>query len=130
MGRRSTSRGKARSLNSTNGNVSALAGIGDDTRAITISAPVQPGNSGGPLLALDGTVIGVVIARLDKLVVAEATGTLPENVNFAVTGDELLSFLATEGVSLPRVGDSLPNFDEGIPESLQKAVVPVICSGS
>jgi serine protease Do len=43
----------ATTANLTVGNVSALAGLGDDSRYLQISAPVQPGNSGGPLL--DGT---------------------------------------------------------------------------
>jgi serine protease Do len=34
----------------TDGSISSLAGILDDTRMLQISAPVQPGNSGGPLL--------------------------------------------------------------------------------
>lgn len=38
----------ASGANLTTGTVSALAGIGDDTRFLQISAPVQPGNSGGP----------------------------------------------------------------------------------
>jgi serine protease Do len=37
-------------VNLTVGNVSVLAGLGDDSRYLQISAPVQPGNSGGPLL--------------------------------------------------------------------------------
>src|SRR5258706_2924025 len=36
--------------NVVTGNVTALAGLGDDSRYLQISAPVQPGNSGGPLL--------------------------------------------------------------------------------
>ena len=36
--------------NVVTGNVTALAGLGDDSRFLQISAPVQPGNSGGPLL--------------------------------------------------------------------------------
>jgi hypothetical protein len=36
------------------GNVSALAGLHDDSRYLQISAPVQPGNSGGPLLDASG----------------------------------------------------------------------------
>ena len=39
----------AKSGNFTLGNVSALVGIGEDSRYLQISAPVQPGNSGGPL---------------------------------------------------------------------------------
>jgi S1-C subfamily serine protease len=118
-------------LNTTGGNVSALRGLDDDPRQITISAPVQPGNSGGPLLAQDGTVIGVVVARLNKQFIAEATGTLPENINYAVTGQELLAFLDTEGVSLPRSNPREAfDLDEGIPEGMQRAVVPILCARS
>ena len=116
-------------LNSTGGNVSALSGIGDDPSEITFTAPIQPGNSGGPLLGLDGSVIGVVIATIDKLEVAKVTGTLPENINYAVTGDGLLEFLDEQGVSLPRQTAAPVDFDAGIPEGMQRAVVPVICHG-
>jgi hypothetical protein len=54
-------------LNSTGGNVSATVGLGDDPRLVTVTAPIHPGNSGGPLLALDGTVIGVVVATINKI---------------------------------------------------------------
>ena len=43
--------------NFTTGNVSAVAGLGNDTRFLQISAPVQPGNSGGPLLDQSGNVV-------------------------------------------------------------------------
>jgi S1-C subfamily serine protease len=115
------------SLNMTSGNVSALAGLGDDPDALTISAPVQPGNSGGPLMSRDGQVIGVVIARLDALKVAERTGSLPENINYAVAEPALLAFLNEQGVSLPSAEGEAPDFEDGIPEAMQQAVVPVIC---
>ncbi len=114
-------------LHMTAGNVSALAGLADDPETLTISAPVQPGNSGGPLLALDGTLLGVVVARLDGLKVAEQTGTLPENTNYAVAGPALMAFLGAEGVSMPRLGGALPAIEDGIPDAMQQAVVPVIC---
>jgi serine protease Do len=72
-------------------------------------------------------VIGVVVARLDAMRVADTTGTLPENINYAVTGRELLAFLAAEGVSLPRQAPEPVDFDAGIPESHQRAVEPVLC---
>nr|WP_152718071.1 serine protease [Microvirga tunisiensis] len=53
--------------NFTLGNVTALAGLGDDTRHIQISAPVQPGNSGGPLLDHQGNLVGVVTYKLNAL---------------------------------------------------------------
>src|SRR5437764_11940001 len=40
--------------NITRGNVSSLAGVGDDQRMLQITAPIQPGNSGGPLLDQSG----------------------------------------------------------------------------
>ena len=59
--------------------------MGDDSRYLQISAPVQPGNSGGPLLDQDGNVVGVVSAKLNALKLMLATnGDIPQNVNFAI----------------------------------------------
>ena len=68
----------------TTGNVAALAGIGDDSRYLQISAPVQPGNSGGPLLDQSGNVIGIVVSKLDALKVVSLFRDIPQNVNFAI----------------------------------------------
>ena len=46
--------------NTTLGNVTALAGLKDDSRYIQISASVQPGNSGGPVLDEAGRLVGVI----------------------------------------------------------------------
>ena len=59
-------------------------GLLDDISQLQISAPIQPGNSGGPLLDEYGNVAGVVVAKLRALAVAKATGDIPQNVNFAV----------------------------------------------
>ncbi len=68
----------------TTGTVSAVSGIRGDIRVFQIEAAVQPGNSGGPLFDDRGHVIGIVSSRLSDLAVAEATGTIPQNVNFAI----------------------------------------------
>ena len=60
----------ATSGNFTLGNVTAVAGIGDDTRMVQISAPVQPGNSGGPLLDQAGNVVGTVVAKINAIKLA------------------------------------------------------------
>jgi tol-pal system protein YbgF len=83
----------ADSLNISSGNVSSLAGPQNDSRLLQVSAPVQPGNSGGPLFDQSGLVIGVVVAKLDAVAVAGVTGDIPQNVNFAITGAVLRSFL-------------------------------------
>jgi S1-C subfamily serine protease len=86
--------------NFTVGNVSAVAGIGDDTRYLQISAPVQPGNSGGPVLDQSGNVVGVVVAKLNVLKVASAIDDVPQNVNFAIKASVLTNFLESTGVAI------------------------------
>jgi S1-C subfamily serine protease len=90
-------------LLSSSGNVSAgllsaTSGLQNDIRFIQISAPVQPGNSGGPLFDSSGHVIGVVVAKLDAVRVAQITGDVPQNVNFAVHWAEVRAFLDDAGV--------------------------------
>jgi S1-C subfamily serine protease len=77
----------------TTGIVSSLSGIMNDTRFLQISAAVQPGNSGGPLLDTSGTIAGMVAAKLNALKVAKATGNIPENINFAIKTGALRDFL-------------------------------------
>ena len=77
----------------TTGSVNALAGIHNDPAILQMSAPVQQGSSGGPLFDASGNVVGVVVTKLNARVVAEETGDLPENVNFALKADVARSFL-------------------------------------
>jgi S1-C subfamily serine protease len=84
--------------NLTTGVLSATSGLADDVRLIQITAPVQPGNSGGPVFDTSGHVIGVVVSKLDVIQVAEATGDLAQNVNFAVHWAAVRSFLDEQGV--------------------------------
>ena len=99
----------ATSGNFTLGNVSALVGIGDDSRYLQISVPVQPGNSGGPLLDQSGSLVGVVSAKLNALATMVATnGAIPENVNFAIKGAIVISFLDANGVTYSSAMGSQP----------------------
>jgi len=68
----------------TSGIISATSGLADDSRFFQITVSVQAGNSGGPLLNLDGQVVGVVVAKLNAATVFRWTGDLPENVNYAI----------------------------------------------
>lgn len=84
--------------NLTTGNVSALAGLRDDPTYLQMTAPVQPGNSGGPLLDSAAHVIGVVTAKLDAVAIAKRTGDIPQNVNFAIKAEVLRTMLHGNGV--------------------------------
>lgn len=85
-------------LNATTGSVTALAGPGGDSRYFQLSAPVQPGNSGGPVIDASGGVIGVVAATADARKVLERSGALPQNMNYAIQASVLTSFLHAHGV--------------------------------
>ena len=77
----------------TTGIVSSLSGLLNDTRYLQISAAVQPGNSGGPLLDSGGDVVGMVAAKLNAIKFVKATGDIPENINFAIKTGTLRDFL-------------------------------------
>jgi hypothetical protein len=72
-------------------------------------------------------VLGLVVARLSEDFIAETTGTLPQNVNYALGQGELAAFLARHGLG-PRPG-GLAGFapDDGVPDGFDKTVVPLVC---
>jgi S1-C subfamily serine protease len=49
--------------NFTIGYVSSLAGLKDNTAVIQISAPIQPGNSGGPAFDKHGNVVAIIVCK-------------------------------------------------------------------
>lgn len=113
--------------NFTLGNVTALAGLKDDSRYLQVSAPVQSGNSGGPLLDGAGNVVGVVSAKLDAIKVAAAQGDLPQNVNFAVKSSVAISFLDANQIPYEpgSPADKLDTAD--LAEKAKKASVFIRC---
>ncbi len=111
----------------TTGVVSALAGPGNDTRLIQITAPVQPGNSGGPLLDDAGNVVGIVVSKLDALKVAAITGDIPQNVNFAIDARLAQKFLDANGVGYETAQSKLRLTPADVAERGMKFTVPVEC---
>ena len=69
----------------TEGVISSLS-VGGDAGYMQISVPVHPGNSGGPLINASGEVVGVVIATASALSFVKDTGTLPQNISWALKG--------------------------------------------
>lgn len=68
----------------TNGIINSTTGYRNDPRTFQISVPLQAGNSGGPLMNLRGGAVGIVTSKLSAVRLFEATGDLPQNVNYAV----------------------------------------------
>lgn len=93
-------------LNVTVGNVSSLAGFAGNSALLQITAPVQPGNSGGPLFDMAGNVVGVIVSKLDALELMKQTGDVAQNINFAVQGTIARLFLEAQGVKISERGSS------------------------
>jgi S1-C subfamily serine protease len=113
--------------NFTIGNVTATSGIGDDTRMLQISAPLQPGNSGGPVLDESGYVVGVTVAKLNVLKLIKATGDIAQNVNFALKSTSALSFLDANGITVSLAGQAAPKAPADVAELAKDFTVLVTC---
>jgi len=85
-------------LNITNGTVSSESGAGR-AGLFQISAPVQPGSSGGPVLDESGDLLGIVVSRLNDEVTYAQSGAIPQNVNFAIGPAVVKAFLDDNGVA-------------------------------
>jgi len=90
----------------TTGNISALTGLLNNTARLQLTSPVQPGNSGGPLLDNSGNVIGIIVARLEK----------EQNINLAIKSNITQMFL------------DINNIDYGVSMSDEKKEVADITS--
>ncbi len=115
--------------NFTSGLVSGLRGLRDAAGELQITAPVQPGNSGGPLMDASGLVIGVVQSKLDAIQAAKATGDIPQNVNFAISLDVLAEFLAKNKVAFRDGAISAPLNTSRVAELAQSFTYRVECRG-
>ncbi len=83
----------------TSGIVSSLEGLRGSATDIQISAPIQPGNSGGPVASKDWKLVGVAVSTASTLKMATRSGTIPQGLNFAVSPNHLKGFLLQNGVT-------------------------------
>lgn len=110
------------SMKITQGIVNGFGGRKRGARIIQLSAEVHKGSSGGPVLAPDGRVIGIVQKKLDAVGIAKRVGDLPQNVNFALRSTEIAAFLngtstsyRIEGLDLSANKRPYKIFEEAMP---------------
>ena len=88
---------------------------------------MQPGNSGGPIYNSGGNIVGVVISQLDKLKMAKAIGSLPENVNFGIKASTVRQFLMSSRLPSKKAERTEEKSIEQLAEISQNQTLIVMC---
>ncbi len=101
----------------TEGVISALSAQGDSTR-MTVSAPANPGNSGGPVFDLSGTIVGVLTAGNPDA----------QNTNFAIRQSSVRDFLARRNISPSGSGSRARMSFSEIVRNAEKFTVRLSCA--
>ncbi len=115
-------------LNFTSGLVSALAGVENDRRALQFTAPIQPGNSGGPLVDEAGALIGIVRSKLGDADLLRTKGVTAQNISFAVRAQHVLAMLNDAGVKAKEVGTAKPRLAVDVAEMGTHYTLQVLCT--
>jgi len=107
-------------LKITSGMINSTQGIRGDTTRFQISAQVQPGNSGGPVINENGDVCGIVVSKIRS--------EFADGVSFAIKSDYLKLILSD--LSLGSIPTQVPASDEKISPSeifqlYETSVLPV-----
>lgn len=114
--------------NITQGIISALAGPFNNSSVLQITAPVQLGNSGGPVLNMKGQVVGVVIGKADAVKLTKATGDIPQNINFAISGRVAKGFFEGNSITYEKPGAfALSKDTAALADLSKKTTVKVEC---
>ena len=78
----------------SNGIISSVTGYKNDMTTYQISAPIQPGNSGGPLFNKDGFIIGIINAKLNNEIAA--------NVAYAIKSIFVKNLLSSSSIEIEK----------------------------
>jgi S1-C subfamily serine protease len=113
--------------NLTTGTVSASTGLAGDQRTFQITAPVQAGSSGGPVVDGNGAVIGIVESKLNALAVAAAIGDVAQNINFATRANLIRALLDSKEVAYDNERSGRKRSSTELADLLKKATVKVEC---
>ncbi len=68
----------------TQGIISKSTGMFDDPGTFQITAKLNQGNSGGPIFSREGNILGIAVAKIDKSLMLQEEGMIPEDVNFGI----------------------------------------------
>ena len=109
----------------TFGRINALSGLQGDDRFTQIDVPIQPGNSGGPLIDTEGDVVGIVTSMLHPRLTLETVGVVPQNVNYAIKSD-LAYVLLSDSTDLGEPPARLPRLEQSYSQLVAEAEDSVV----
>lgn len=112
-------------LRITDGTISAMSGLNNDPGKLQITAPIQPGNSGGPLLDTSGHLVGVIVSKISDQAVVSKVGVIPQNINFAINLSEVTSFLDQEHIEYESTESTEIQRLSNIADELKKTTVRI-----
>ncbi|MFN5517131.1 MAG: S1C family serine protease [Bacteroidota bacterium] len=95
-----------------------VSNLNTELKLIQIDAAISPGSSGGPVFNINGEVIGITVAQLERA----------QNINFAIpvkTLETLLQFKSSYAISLGKIEILSANQNTGI----NAVVFPSVASG-
>ncbi len=75
------------------GTINSLIGLNQNVSEFQFSAPIQPGNSGGPIINSKGSAVGIIVATADEDYVKDASGSSPQLINFGIKIELLKTLL-------------------------------------
>jgi S1-C subfamily serine protease len=82
----------------TDGSLSSRSGLESRPHYFQHSVPIQPGNSGGPIINNRFEVIGVATASLERI-----GGSIPQNINFGVKSEFISPLLRGSLFTQPNI---------------------------
>ena len=105
-------------LNVSTGIVSSLSGLANNYRDMQISAAVNGGNSGGPVLDQNGYVVGVVYSKVNALKSMLTLGDVVQGGNFAIKASVARNFLDANNI---RYGISVAGLEKNTVDIVDEA---------
>lgn len=98
----------------TDGIISSKTGFQGNVSTYQISAPIQPGNSGGPMFSKEGKLVGITSAGIPGA----------ENVGYAIKSSYLNSFIESAPITIDDISTN-QIADKSLPEQI-KMLIPYV----
>jgi len=110
----------------TFGFINSLTGLKRNSVHYQISAPIQPGNSGSPLIDDKGHVLGIISSTINQTTMMKKTGSLAQNVNYAIKIKFAIDLLNNNKISFESSNNNKVIPKTELIQDVSKSVVMII----